>query len=80
MSQGHSSVKFPGENDSVVDSSHDRVPYGTNLEAIRTPKELLMKPTELMQLTLCGNPLLWVVKIVQLGMTVTNKSCKYYEN
>ena len=27
-----------------------------------------------MQITLCGNPLPWVDKIVHLGMTVTNKS------
>ena len=30
MSQGHSSVEFMGEAGSVLDPSHDRVPYGTN--------------------------------------------------
>ena len=33
----------------------------------------LLKPRPLLQLTLCGNPLTWVDKIVHLGITVTNQ-------
>ena len=40
----------------------------------------LQKPRELLPLTLCGNLLLWVAKIVQLGMTVTNKSIILEDN
>ena len=40
----------------------------------------LQKPRELLPLTLCGNLLLWVAKIVQLGITVTNKSIILEDN